>query len=200
MKLESFKEKASYALGVNVGTSLDNQGLTGIELDNFVAGLKDILTGNTPAMSGADMSQAIKQFVEEAKAAKFKGAAEEGKKFLEENAKREGVTVLKSGLQYEVMNEGDGATPSATDKVTTHYHGTLISGKVFDSSVERGQPATFPVNGVIQGWVEALQLMKVGAKWKLFVPYNLAYGEQGAGSDIGPFTTLIFEVELLSIN
>ena len=123
-----------------------------------------------------------------------------GAKFLAENAKKEGVTTLDSGLQYEVLAEGNGPSPKATDQVTTHYHGQLIDGTVFDSSVERGQPATFPVNGVIKGWVEALQLMNVGSKWRLFVPHNLAYGDQAAGPTIKPFSTLIFDVELLSIN
>ena len=125
---------------------------------------------------------------------------EQGAAFLKKNGERAEVTTLKSGLQYEVIKEGDGPSPKATDKVTTHYHGTLIDGTVFDSSVQRNEPATFPVNGVIPGWVEALQLMKVGSKWRLFVPYNLAYGERGAGQAIKPFSTLIFEVELLKIN
>ncbi len=123
----------------------------------------------------------------------------EGQEFLAENGERDGVISLESGLQYEVINEGTGATPALTDKVRTHYHGTLIDGTVFDSSVERGEPISFPVNGVIAGWTEALQLMKVGSKWRLFVPFDLAYGERGAGQDIGPFATLIFEVELLEI-
>ena len=125
---------------------------------------------------------------------------EEGRKFLAANSKNEKVVTLESGLQYEVIKAGEGAKPSLNDQVTTHYHGTLIDGTVFDSSVERGQPASFPVNGVIKGWTEALQLMNVGSKWRLFVPYDLAYGERGAGPQIGPFTTLIFEVELISIN
>jgi len=119
---------------------------------------------------------------------------------MEQNKTKEGVITLSSGMQYIVLTEGTGATPVATDKVTTHYHGTTIDGNVFDSSVDRGQPASFPVSGVIPGWVEALQLMKVGAKWRLFIPPNLAYGERGAGPKIGPYSTLIFEVELISIN
>ena len=128
------------------------------------------------------------------------GNIDKGKNFLMENAKKEGVTSLASGLQYEVITEGNGPSPGPTDKVTTHYHGTLINGTVFDSSVERGQPASFAVNGVIMGWQEALQLMKVGSKWRLFVPHTLAYGERGAGGAIGPYETLIFEVELISID
>ncbi|MFT5054990.1 MAG: FKBP-type peptidyl-prolyl cis-trans isomerase FklB, partial [Oceanospirillaceae bacterium] len=126
-------------------------------------------------------------------------AGVEGEAFLAENAKKDGITVLESGLQYRVITEGSGAKPAATDQVTTHYHGMLINGKVFDSSMDRGEPATFPVNGVITGWVEALQLMPVGSKWELFIPYNLAYGERGAGADIKPYSTLIFEVELIAI-
>lgn len=124
----------------------------------------------------------------------------EGKKFLDENGKRAGVTTTASGLQYEIMQAGTGAKPTANDKVTVHYHGTLLDGKVFDSSVQRGQTIDFPVTGVIAGWVEALQLMPMGSKWKLFIPYNLAYGERGAGGDIGPYETLVFEVELIKIN
>jgi FKBP-type peptidyl-prolyl cis-trans isomerase FklB len=125
---------------------------------------------------------------------------EEGANYLQENAKREGVTTLPSGLQYEVIKDGTGSIPTLEDNVTTHYHGTLVDGTVFDSSVDRGEPASFPVGGVIKGWTEALQLMSVGSKWKLYVPYDLAYGERGAGAQIGPYSTLIFEVELISIN
>ena len=131
---------------------------------------------------------------------KTKLAKEEGANFLAENAKKEGVISLESGLQYEILKQGSGPKPTINDNVTTHYHGTLIDGTIFDSSVDRGQPATFPVSGVIKGWTEALQLMTVGSKWRLYVPYDLAYGERGAGANIGPFTTLIFEVELISIN
>ena len=123
----------------------------------------------------------------------------QGKKFLEENGKRSSVVTLASGLQYEIVAEGNGPKPGPADKVKTHYHGTLINGEVFDSSVERGEPFEFPVNGVIKGWTEALQLMPVGSKWKLYIPYDLAYGERGAGAQIGPFSTLIFEVELIDI-
>jgi len=127
-------------------------------------------------------------------------AIEEGRKFLAENGKKPGVITTASGLQYEVLTAGTGETPKLTDKVTTHYKGTLINGKQFDSSYDRGEPATFPVSGVIKGWTEALQLMKVGDKWKLYIPYDLAYGERGAGRDIPPYSTLIFEIELLKVN
>ena len=137
--------------------------------------------------------------MQEMEAKKFGGNIEEGKKFLEANAKRPGVVTLPSGLQYEIMKAGNGPVPKSTDRVKVHYTGTLINGQVFDSSVQRGEPAVFGVTQVIQGWVEALQLMPVGSKWKLAIPYSLAYGERGAGRDIGPFSTLIFEVELLGI-
>ena len=141
----------------------------------------------------------LEAFIAKANAGQGTQNLEEGLKFLAENSKKDGVTTLPSGLQYEVLKEGEGDIPVSTDQVKCHYHGTLISGNVFDSSVERGEPAVFPVNGVIQGWVEALQLMSVGSKWKLFVPSELAYGQQGAGGAIGPNTTLIFDVELLEI-
>lgn len=200
MKLESLKEKASYALGTNVAASLENQGLSDIVIENFAKGLGDALSKQDLALAAEEIDAAIRSYMQEAKSSQYKAVTEEGAKFLAENAKRNEVTVLESGLQYEVLVAGEGAKPSANDTVTTHYHGTLLDGTVFDSSVQRGEPASFPVNGVIQGWVEALQLMPTGSKWKLFVPYNLAYGERGAGGAITPFATLIFEVELLSIN
>ena len=138
--------------------------------------------------------------MEKYKLKKSAKANEAGKTYLAENAKKEGVTTTESGLQYEVINSGKGAKPAPSDQVTVHYHGTLLDGTVFDSSVDRGEPASFPVGGVIKGWTEALQLMSVGSKWKLYVPYDLAYGERGAGAQIGPYSTLIFEVELISIN
>ena len=142
----------------------------------------------------------IQDYFVELSQKKSQEAISAGQAFLDENGKKEGVTTTASGLQYEVLTNGTGATPIESDQVTVHYHGTLVDGTVFDSSVERGQPATFPVNGVIPGWVEALQLMNVGSKYKLYIPSDLAYGERGAGGSIGPNETLIFEVELLSIN
>ena len=153
-----------------------------------------------PKISGADAQKVIQNYFQKQQAKVSESVIEEGKKFLTENSKKVGVVTLESGLQYEIIKSGEGAKPTINDQVTTHYHGTLLDGTVFDSSVERGQPATFPVSGVIKGWTEALQLMTVGSKWKLFVPYDLAYGERGAGPKIGPYTTLIFEVELISIN
>jgi FKBP-type peptidyl-prolyl cis-trans isomerase FklB len=146
------------------------------------------------------LKKKIQEYFSKQQAKASESVVEEGRKFLATNSKKENIFTLESGLQYEVIKAGEGAKPSLNDQVTTHYHGTLIDGTVFDSSVERGQPASFPVNGVIKGWTEALQLMNVGSKWRLFVPYDLAYGERGAGPQIGPFTTLIFEVELISIN
>jgi len=161
-------------------------------------GIKDVISGSSK-ISAEQSNQLISGFLGELSKEASKGLIEEGTNFLTENAKKEGITTLPSGLQYEVIAEGSGEKPKADSQVTTHYHGMLLDGKVFDSSVERGQPATFGVNQVIKGWTEALQLMATGSKWKLFIPYDLAYGDQGAGADIKPYSTLIFEVELLSI-
>jgi FKBP-type peptidyl-prolyl cis-trans isomerase FklB len=196
---ETTMDSVSYSLGVLVAQNLKTQGFDELEAGSLAKGLADGLSGENLALDANQANAIVQNYLMQKRQEASKGVIEEGRKFLEENAKREGVTTTASGLQYEVMKSGDGPTPLATDKVTVHYHGTLINGKVFDSSVNRGTPATFPVNGVIQGWVEALQLMKVGDKWKLFIPSELAYGERGAGNDIGPFATLIFEVELLGI-
>jgi FKBP-type peptidyl-prolyl cis-trans isomerase FklB len=197
---ETTMDSVSYSLGVLVAQNLKTQGFDELEAGSLAKGLADGLSGENMALDANQANAVVQNYLMEKRQEASKGVIEEGRKFLEENGKREGVTTTASGLQYEVMKSGDGPTPLATDKVTVHYHGTLINGKVFDSSVNRGTPASFPVNGVIQGWVEALQLMKVGDKWKLFIPSELAYGERGAGNDIGPFATLIFEVELLSID
>ncbi|MEJ6682211.1 MAG: FKBP-type peptidyl-prolyl cis-trans isomerase [Flavobacteriales bacterium] len=193
-------EKLSYSLGANVGASLKAQGITDLDLEIFMEALNDQVIIGDLKMSQQEMDEFLQDFFGKKQAEQAEKAGAEGQQFLAENAKKDGVTVTDSGLQYEVMKEGIGEMPKATDNVTTHYHGTLISGQVFDSSVERGEPATFPVNGVIPGWVEALQLMPVGSKWKLFVPSDLAYGDRGAGQQIGPHTALIFEVELIGIN
>lgn len=195
-------QKASYGIGRQMGSQLASQGLLGIETEAVAAGVIDALNGAESAVSEQDLHaafQELEQQMKEKMAAQGKEQAEAGKAFLAENAKRDEVTVLDSGLQYEVLQAGEGDKPTASSTVKTHYHGTLISGEVFDSSVERGQPAEFPVNGVIAGWTEALQLMNVGTKWRLYVPSELAYGERGAGGKIGPNTTLIFDVELLDI-
>ena len=198
---KTLKDQASYSIGFNIGKNLK-----GNELDVNPAviarGLIDAMTGNKPALTDEQIQKALEEFqkiVEQQTAQRAGKAAQEGEAFLAGNAKKEGVVVLPSGLQYKVLKKGDGPSPKATDTVRTHYHGTFINGKVFDSSVERGEPAEFPVDGVIKGWTEALQLMKVGDKWQLFVPAKLAYGKRGSPGGIGPDTTLIFEVELLEI-
>ncbi|WP_444997416.1 FKBP-type peptidyl-prolyl cis-trans isomerase [Aliikangiella sp. IMCC44359] len=201
-KYESFELKASYGVGRNMGMQLLNQPFDGLDIQCVSQGLIDAFEKVESPVSQADMEAAfqhISQIMQAKQAELSKGVIAEGAKFLEENAKKEGVTVTESGLQYEVITEGSGEKPSAASTVRTHYHGTLIDGTVFDSSYDRGQPAEFPVNGVIKGWTEALQLMSVGSKWRLAIPYELAYGEQGAGAAIGPFSTLVFDVELLEI-
>tara|TARA_B110001450_G_scaffold162857_1_gene151802 strand:- start:212 stop:886 length:675 start_codon:yes stop_codon:yes gene_type:complete len=193
-------DSVSYSLGVNIGENIKTQ-FENINLDNFEAGIKDVLEKDVEAKISDNQAQAIIQsYFSKKQQKQSESVIEEGINFLRENGKREGVTTLASGLQYEVINDGTGPKPTIEDNVTTHYHGTLIDGTVFDSSVDRGEPASFPVGGVIKGWTEALQLMAVGSKWKLYVPYDLAYGERGAGPQIGPYSTLIFEVELISIN
>ena len=193
-------DSVSYSLGVNIGENIKKQ-FEDINLDNFEAGIKDVLEKDVEAKISDNQAQAIIQsYFSKKQQKQSESVIEEGINFLRENGKREGVTTLASGLQYEIINDGIGPKPTIEDNVTTHYHGTLIDGTVFDSSVDRGEPASFPVGGVIKGWTEALQLMAVGSKWKLYVPYDLAYGERGAGPQIGPYSTLIFEVELISIN
>lgn len=199
-------QQLSYSLGYNIGQSLEQRDIE-IKIDSLVKGLKDALSDNQPLLGEAEMGKILQAFQKELIAKKMaainetaKMNREKGKAFLEENAKKEGVVTLESGLQYKVIRPGTGKMPTATDKVTTHYHGTLIDGTVFDSSVARNEPASFPVNGVIKGWQEALQLMKEGAKWQLFIPAKLAYGKRGTpNGKIGPNETLIFDIELLSI-
>ena len=199
-KITNEIDSVSYSLGVNIGENIKAQ-FPDIDLNNFEAAIKDVLDNKKePKITGADAQKVIQDFFKKQQAKASESVIEEGEKFLIDNAKRNEVTTLESGLQYEILKTGEGPKPSLNDQVTTHYHGTLIDGTVFDSSVDRGEPATFPVSGVIKGWTEALQLMNVGSKWKLFVPYDLAYGERGAGPQIGPFTTLVFEVELIKIN
>ena len=193
-------DSVSYSLGVNIGENIKTQ-FEDINLNNFEAGIKDVLEKDVEAKISDNQAQAIIQgYFSKKQQKQSESVIEEGINFLRENGKREGVTTLVSGLQYEVINDGTGPKPTIEDNVTTHYHGTLTDGTVFDSSVDRGEPSSFPVGGVIKGWTEALQLMAVGSKWKLYVPYDLAYGERGAGQQIGPYSTLIFEVELISIN
>ena len=192
-------DKLSYALGLSLGNNLKNSGVSGLDFAKLTKGIRDVYEGITPEMTAQEAQAVINDYFQALQEQAAKGAIEEGNTFLAQNAQRPEVTTLESGLQYEIITKGEGVIPVATDSVTVHYHGTLINGTVFDSSVRRGEPATFGVTQVISGWVEALQLMPVGSKWKLFIPSNLAYGAQGAGQHIGPHTTLIFEVELLGI-
>lgn len=192
-------DKLSYALGMSMASNLMNSGLKQIDVESFVKAFTEIMNNTTPSMSPQEANQVIQSYFSKMQDEMLENNLKEGEAFLEENRKKEGVVTLPSGLQYEVLKEGDGAKPKATDKVKCHYHGTLLNGQVFDSSVQRGQPAVFGVNQVIKGWVEALQLMSVGAKWRLYIPSDLAYGAQGAGNSIEPNSALIFDVELLGI-
>ncbi len=197
--MNSELEKLSYSLGVNIGNSLKGQGFEELDSTVFAEAINDVFTGSDLKMSDQEAGTFINQHFSKIQAKKHAGAITAGKEFLAANSEKDGVTTLASGLQYEVITEGSGEKPTISSTVTTHYHGTTIDGTVFDSSVQRGTPASFPVNGVIAGWTEALQLMPVGSKWRLFVPSDLAYGERGAGGAIGPHATLIFEVELLEV-
>jgi FKBP-type peptidyl-prolyl cis-trans isomerase FklB len=192
-------EKISYALGMSLGNNLLNSGINNLNYSKLIKGIQDVIEQNKPEISKEEAQAVINDFFQEMQAKASEGVQKQGKDFLEANSKRPEVVTLSSGLQYEILTPGNGKIPKASDKVKVHYHGTLIEGDVFDSSVSRGEPATFGVTQVISGWVEALQLMPVGSKWKLFIPSELAYGAQGAGQQIGPHTTLIFEVELLDI-
>lgn len=188
----------SYSLGLLLANNLKQQGIAHFDAASLLMGLQDVMKGEEQ-LSLAEANMQVQQGMRKERQIAAQANLEAGRKFLEENARRKGVKVTDSGLQYEVLKEGDGPVPTATDKVKVHYHGTLIDGTVFDSSVERGQPISFPVTGVIKGWQEALQMMPVGSKWKLYIPSELAYGERGAGANIGPNSVLIFEVELLEI-
>lgn len=203
--LKDQKDKVSYSIGLNIGKNLKKESVD-INSDALIQGIKDALSGGKTLMTEQEVDETMMNFQKEMKAkqvARLKELGEKNKKegeaFLAENKKKEGVITLPSGLQYKVIKEGDGKMPKSTDTITVHYRGALIDGTEFDSSYTRGQPATFPVKGVIAGFSEALQLMKVGSKWQLFIPSNLAYGERGAGDDIGPNVTLIFDMELISI-
>jgi FKBP-type peptidyl-prolyl cis-trans isomerase FklB len=197
--LKTQKDSISYSLGVLIGQNLNKQGLTDIDVALFSKALQDALAGKPTLIQAPAANKCVNDFTAKEKEANKQKAMVEGTAFLAKNAERPEVITLPSGLQYEVITEGTGPTPKSTDKVKVHYTGKLINGTVFDSSVERGEPIVFPVTGVIPGWIEALQLMKVGSKWKLYIPQNLAYGERGAGAQIGPFSTLVFDVELLGI-
>jgi FKBP-type peptidyl-prolyl cis-trans isomerase FklB len=200
--LDSVEAQASYGIGLQVGQQLLESGLQGLQPEALLAGLRDALEGNSPAVPVDVVHRALREVHERAdvvRRERQQAMAAEGQKFLEEYGQRDGVSSTESGLQFSVIKQGDGAIPSRQDRVRVHYTGKLIDGSVFDSSVARGEPAEFPVSGVIPGWIEALTLMPVGSKWELVIPQNLAYGERGAGASIPPFSTLVFEVELLEI-
>lgn len=199
--LDSVEAKGSYGIGLQIGQQLAGSGME-VEAEAVARGIFDVLNNNPPAIDINEVTKALQELGQRAEAAQaeaFKALEAENQAFLEENKKATGVVVTDSGLQYEILTEGNGAKPTAESTVRVHYTGSLIDGTVFDSSVKRGTPAEFPVGGVIKGWTEALQLMPVGSKWRLTIPHNLAYGERGAGASIPPFATLVFEVELLDI-
>lgn len=193
-------DSVSYSLGLNVAKNVKAQGLEDVNIDAILKAFNDIYSENEPMLSEADAGQCLNTYFQNAQLAKSEEGKKSGEDFLEQNKAKDGVITLESGLQYEIITEGNGEKPGLEDKVTTHYHGTLMDGTVFDSSVDRGEPVSFNVNGVIPGWTEALQLMPAGSKWKLYIPSELAYGERGAGAAIGPNEALIFEVELISID
>ena len=198
-------DKVSYALGIGIGRQLSQMGAADLNIDDFAQAIKDVIAGDLK-LGDAEEQQIVQEFFakqeekQKAEAAeKGKAAKQDGEKFLAENGKKEGVITTASGLQYQVLREGNGQSPKATDTVECHYEGTLIDGTKFDSSYDRGQTATFPLNQVIAGWTEGLQLMKEGGKYRFFIPYELGYGERGAGASIPPFSTLVFDVELVSV-
>lgn len=192
-------DKISYALGLSIGNNFLSSGIKKVDFEAFLKGMQDVINEAPLAMSYDEAKEVMNDYFTKLQGERLEVNLKAGEEFLAINKNRPGVVTLPSGLQYEILKEGNGSKPKATDQVKCHYHGTLIDGTVFDSSVERGQPATFGVNQVIPGWVEALQLMPVGSKWKLFIPSNLAYGKAGAGQSIEPNSTLIFEVEILDI-
>ena len=202
LNLSTDETRVSYGIGRQLGDQLRDNPPPGVSLDAVIAGIRDAFAGAASQVSPQELNASfavIRERMQAEAQQKAEAAAAEGRAFLAENAQRDGVTVLASGLQYEVLVTGEGARPTREDNVRTHYHGTLIDGSVFDSSYERGQPAEFPVGGVIAGWTEALQLMTKGAKWRLYVPYQLAYGAQGSPGGIPPYSTLVFDVELIDI-
>lgn len=199
-------DKLSYALGIGIGSQLAGIGAKELNIDDFAQAIKDVISGAGLKVDNAEAQTLVQNFFQEQEAKQQAAAAEAGKAakaageaFLAENAKKDGVVTLPSGLQYQVLKEGNGKKPSATDQVVCHYEGTLIDGTVFDSSYKRNEPATFGLNQVIAGWTEGVQLMSEGAKYRFFIPYNLAYGERGAGAQIPPFAALVFDVELIQV-
>lgn len=197
---KSSLDSASYAFGLGMASNMKSGGINGLNYDMLLQGCKDAFAGKMPAIDKAKSEAAINNFVSNITKQKFAPTIAAGKAFLENNKKQAGVQVTASGIQYQVITKGVGATPKATDSVTVHYRGTLLNGTEFDSSYKRNEPTTFPLDRVIPGWTEGVQLMQPGAKYKFVIPYKLAYGESGAGQDIPPFSTLIFEIELLKIN
>ena len=199
-------DKLSYALGLGIGRQLAQMGASNLSIDDFADAIKDVVAGNDLKMTNHEAQTIVQDYfakqeqkIQAEMAEKGKAAKEAGEKYLAENAKKEGVTTTASGLQYQVLKEGNGRKPKATDSVKCHYEGFLTDGTLFDSSVQRGEPAVFGLQQVIAGWTEGLQLMKEGAKYRLFIPYLLGYGESGAGASIPPYATLIFDVELLEV-
>lgn len=199
-------DKLSYALGIGIGSQLAGMGAKELNIDDFAQAIKDVISGSELKVDNAEAQTLVQNFFQEQEAKQQAAAAEAGKAakaageaFLAENGKKDGIVTLPSGLQYQVLKEGNGKKPSATDQVVCHYEGTLIDGTVFDSSYQRNQPATFGLNQVIPGWTEGVQLMQEGAKYRFFIPYKLAYGERGAGAQIPPFAALVFDVELIEV-
>lgn len=192
-------DKFSYGLGMGIGQNLLSMGVKDMSIEDFIKGISDVLSGNKTELTHSEAQKVVNEHFQKLAEEAYAVNKNAGEKFLAENAKKEGVTTLPSGLQYEVIKEGNGKKPSATDRVQCHYEGTLIDGTIFDSSIKRGEPAVFGVNQVIRGWVEALQLMQEGAKWRLYIPYDMAYGEHGAGEMIPPYSALIFDVELIKV-
>lgn len=191
--------KVSYALGLSIGQNFRASGFEEINLEDFLSGVRDVLEGSEPQMSYEEAKVVINEYFQEVRRRAVEQNQAAGEEFLKINGLKKGVVTLPSGLQYEILREGEGPKPSLTDSVECHYHGTLINGQVFDSSMDRGQTATFPLQGVIKGWTEVLQLMPVGSKWKVTIPADLAYGDRGAGEMIQPGSTLIFIIELIAI-
>ncbi len=192
-------DKLSYALGRVIGKNLEGLGVKNMVSADFMQAVSDVLAGNEPAISDVEAQTIVREYLQKQEEEQSKAARAEGEAFLADNAKKDGVVVLPSGLQYTVLAEGEGKNPVATDSVKCHYEGRLINGTVFDSSYRRGEPAVFPLNGVIAGWTEGVQLMKEGAKYRFFIPYNLAYGANGAGGSIPPYAALVFDVELIEV-
>lgn len=199
-------DKVSYALGLGIGRQLTDMGAKDLNIDDFAQAIKDVLAGGDVKLSETEAQTIVRTFFEEqekkqraAAAERFKDNKEKGEAYLKANADKEGVVTLPSGLQYQILRQGDGKKPKATDRVRCHYEGMLIDGTLFDSSIQRGEPAVFGLNQVIAGWTEGVQLMSEGAKYRFFIPYNLGYGERGAGQQIPPYSALVFDVELIEV-